>query len=238
MNDRSGHRERRCSRLLVALAALAAVLGALHAAVLPASARQTERPVLSRSGPALDDVTDVPSCVSYLTGLGLASQDQATAGCQAIAGALPAGTSFGTFFSCLQGQVTGGTALNAALSSCQAQFASSANGGTASTPPATGRSSAAGCSAGNGTWNSDYGTLTLTTNGTSVSGTYDYDGGKITGTVSGNTLKGTWSQQPSYQPPSDAGDIQFTFNTDGSFSGQWRYGSSGDWQPWNGTCAS
>lgn len=113
--------------------------------------------------------------------------------------------------------------------------------GSASSSPQTLRirpDVAGGCTAWNGTWDSDFGTLKLTTSGSSVSGTYNYLGGNVTGTVSGNTLAGTWSQQPSFQPPNDAGDLQFTFNSDGSFSGQWRYGSSGDWQTWNGTCAS
>jgi hypothetical protein len=97
---------------------------------------------------------------------------------------------------------------------------------------------AGGCTAWNGTWTSDFGTLKLTTNGSAVTGTYDSSGGQVTGQASGSGLSGTWSQQPSYQPPNDAGDLQFTLNSDGSFSGQWRYGSSGDWQTWNGTCAS
>jgi hypothetical protein len=113
--------------------------------------------------------------------------------------------------------------------------------GSASSSPQTLRirpDAAGGCTAWNGSWDSDFGTLKLTTSGSSVSGTYDYLGGKVTGTVSGNTLTGTWSEQDTYQPPNDAGDLQFTFNSDGSFSGQWRYGSSGDWSAWNGTCAS
>jgi hypothetical protein len=77
--------------------------------------------------------------------------------------------------------------------------------------------------------------MSLSTSGSSASGTYSYKGGKITGTVSGNKLTGTWSQQPSYNPPSDAGDFQFTL-TNGGFTGQWRYGSSGNWSSWNGTC--
>jgi hypothetical protein len=81
--------------------------------------------------------------------------------------------------------------------------------------------------------------MRLSASGSSVTGTYDYQGGKIGGTVSGNTLKGKWSQQPSYQAPDDAGDLQFTLSSDASsFTGQWRYGSSGNWSSWNGTCVS
>jgi pimeloyl-ACP methyl ester carboxylesterase len=96
-----------------------------------------------------------------------------------------------------------------------------------------------GCSGWAGTWSTDYGTMQLSVSGSAVTGTYDYMGGKISGKVSGNTLTGTWSQQPSYKPPNDAGDLQFTLAPGGnSFSGLWRYGSSGDWATWNGACVA
>jgi len=46
-----------------------------------------------------------------------------------------------------------------------------------------------------------------------------------------------WSEAPSYQPPNDGGDVEFTLSPDGSsFAGKWRHGSSGDWNTdWNGT---
>jgi hypothetical protein len=80
-----------------------------------------------------------------------------------------------------------------------------------------------------------WGRLTLTQSGDQVTGSYTYENGKLTGYATGNTLVGTWSEAPTYNPPDDAGDVQFTLSTDGnSFSGHWRYGSSGDWKPWNG----
>lgn len=79
-----------------------------------------------------------------------------------------------------------------------------------------------------GKWNTDWGTMTLNQTGNDVTGNYEYDSGKISGTVSGNILKGTWSEYPTYNPPRDAGDIEFTLDGD-SFTGKWRYGSSGDW---------
>jgi hypothetical protein len=50
-------------------------------------------------------------------------------------------------------------------------------------------------------------------------------------------LVGTWSQSPSYAPPADAGDFEFTLAADGqSFTGRYRYGSDGTWfTTWNGT---
>jgi len=77
--------------------------------------------------------------------------------------------------------------------------------------------------------------MVLTQNGDSVSGTYTYDNGKITGKVSGNVLTGTWSESPSYSPPGDAGEIEFTMASDRkSFTGKWRYGSEGGWENWEG----
>ena len=80
-----------------------------------------------------------------------------------------------------------------------------------------------------------WGRLTLSQSGDQVTGSYTYDNGKLTGYAAGNTLVGTWSEAPTYNPPNDAGDVQFNLSADGnSFTGHWRYGSAGDWKPWNG----
>jgi hypothetical protein len=73
----------------------------------------------------------------------------------------------------------------------------------------------------------------------SVTGAYDWDGGRINikqSKTSGLAI-GTWSESPTYKPPDDAGDIEVQQSQDGnSFTGKWRYGSSGDWTgEWNGT---
>jgi hypothetical protein len=88
-----------------------------------------------------------------------------------------------------------------------------------------------------GTWDTEWGPLELQQSGSSVIGTYTHDQGRIQGTVSGNKLIGTWSESPSYSPPDDAGDFEFTMSDDcGSFNGVWRYGSIGDWSgSWSGT---
>jgi hypothetical protein len=88
-----------------------------------------------------------------------------------------------------------------------------------------------------GVWESgQWGRMELKQSGNTVTGTYTWDEGKIQGTVSDNILRGMWSESPSYSPPDDAGDFEFTLSSDGkSFSGQWRYGSDGDWDgDWNG----
>jgi|GEM_PF-812073 len=94
-----------------------------------------------------------------------------------------------------------------------------------------------------GTWNTVWGSLSsqmhLQQTGNRVTGTYEWDNGKIEGLVSGNTLTGTWSEAPSYSPPGDAGDFEFTISPDcNSFTGRWRYGSAGGWGEWNGTRVS
>lgn len=86
-----------------------------------------------------------------------------------------------------------------------------------------------------GEWDSNWGKMILTQNGSIVTGTYTHDKGRINGTISGNILKGTWSESPSYAPPNDAGDLELTMAADGkSFSGKWRYGSEGSWGDWEG----
>ena len=105
----------------------------------------------------------------------------------------------------------------------------------------TGTPSASSYQGWAGTWNTNWGTMYLTQSTGRVTGTYAYDKGKIEGSISknlsGNILAGTWSESPSYAPPDDAGDIEFTLSPDGnSFTGKWRYGSSGDWDgTWTGT---
>lgn len=83
-----------------------------------------------------------------------------------------------------------------------------------------------------GTWDTNWGKMELVQTGTRVTGTYEHDNGKIVGEESGNSLIGTWSEAPSYSPPDDAGDFEFTISPDcNSFTGKWRYGStSGDWK--------
>jgi hypothetical protein len=84
-----------------------------------------------------------------------------------------------------------------------------------------------------GVWDTDWGQMVLTQSNGTVTGTYEHDQGQIQGTVQGNILTGTWSEYPSYAPPDDAGDFEFTLSADGnSFLGRWRYDSEGDWSEW------
>jgi hypothetical protein len=84
-----------------------------------------------------------------------------------------------------------------------------------------------------GTWKTDFGMVTFIQAGNDVTGSYTHDNGKIEGTLEGNILRGRWSEGPSYKPPKDAGDLEFTFSEDGrKFTGTWRYGF--DKQTWDG----
>lgn len=87
-----------------------------------------------------------------------------------------------------------------------------------------------------GFWDTNFGVLEIEEiTDRKVTGTYTHDSGKITGSIKGNILSGTWSEEPSYLPPKDAGDFEFTLKSDGlSFIGKYRYGSSGTWKTWDG----
>gem|GEM_PF-2383022 len=104
----------------------------------------------------------------------------------------------------------------------------------APTPTATAAPSATASWAG--TWDTDYGVMVLTQTTSAVSGTYTWNDGKLAGSTTGGVLSGRWSESPSYQPPSDAGDIEFRMSADGnSFTGTWGYGyGAGKPYVWNG----
>jgi len=88
-----------------------------------------------------------------------------------------------------------------------------------------------------GEWDSPYGLMTLTQSGSQVNGTYEHQAGILTGAASGNTLKGWWSEAPTHNLPDDAGEVELSMSADGqSFTGRWRYDSTGSWSDnWNGT---
>jgi len=89
-----------------------------------------------------------------------------------------------------------------------------------------------------GTYETNFGALTLKLNGNKVSGTYPHDAGRIEGTWEGSRMVGRWSEAPTYKPPHDAGDFVFAFPKDfKSFAGKWRYGFGGkEWSgDWHGT---
>jgi hypothetical protein len=88
-----------------------------------------------------------------------------------------------------------------------------------------------------GIWNATWGEMYLFQSGSGVTGNYTWDDGRLEGSLSGSTFTGRWFEAPSYSEPRDAGDVEFTFSENcTSFSGKWRYGSSGNWsEDWSGT---
>lgn len=87
-----------------------------------------------------------------------------------------------------------------------------------------------------GVWSTNWGRMELQQVGDRVTGHYTHDRGRINAKIVGNQLIGKWSEADTYHPPNDAGDIEFTLSSDGrSFTGKWRYGSSGSWSDgWTG----
>jgi hypothetical protein len=87
-----------------------------------------------------------------------------------------------------------------------------------------------------GTWDSDFGKLTLDAGG---SGSYDGStDGTVSGHVTGNVDEGTWTQPGN---PTLEGTFKFTLSGDGqTFTGDWAYKSGGCGMGcgWNGRCIS
>lgn len=79
-----------------------------------------------------------------------------------------------------------------------------------------------------GTWETNWGSMTLAQSGMSVSGNYGWDQGRIEGTLeqagSEYILDGYWSEAPTYNFPNDKGKIRFIFTSENSFAGNWSYG--------------
>ncbi len=81
-----------------------------------------------------------------------------------------------------------------------------------------------------GNWSSSWGDMTLIQINDEVAGTYTYKSGTLQGTVSGNVLTGTWVINDPTTSTNCTRDLELTMGTDGkSFTGKWRYGTSGEW---------
>jgi hypothetical protein len=83
-----------------------------------------------------------------------------------------------------------------------------------------------------GTWQSTYGEMQLTVNGSRVTGTYTSGGGEIVGVVSGDTMTFRW-----YETSRDQGGSGvFWLSEDGdSFTGEWTNDGSEGVSSWSGT---
>jgi len=89
-----------------------------------------------------------------------------------------------------------------------------------------------------GRWQTNWGEMTLTqTEDNNVTGRYTHDDGKIEGTISGRSFTGRWSEAPTYEDPNDGGLVELEFEPNcNSFTGRWKYGTTGDWKEngWTG----
>lgn len=81
-----------------------------------------------------------------------------------------------------------------------------------------------------GTWAGDWGTITIQIDDGEVRAAYLHDQGTITGTFENGVIVGWWTELPSREPDSDAGEVEFRFvrTDEGVFlDGRWRYGTTG-----------
>jgi len=85
----------------------------------------------------------------------------------------------------------------------------------------------AAASAWDGEWDTNWGKMTLTQTGNTVSGTYTHNAGRIEAQVVGNKIVGNWYQS------NGSGKMEFEMDSDGAgFQGKWRYNNSGTWNSW------
>jgi len=84
-----------------------------------------------------------------------------------------------------------------------------------------------------GTYQTDFGKMTLTQNGNQVTGSYEYNSGRISGSIDKGILYFTWAEGGG----ATSGTGYFQLSADGKkFTGQWRYGTSGAYTgDWSGT---
>ncbi len=78
-----------------------------------------------------------------------------------------------------------------------------------------------------GRWQTEWGVVELKVKDRDLKGTYPHDSGRLEGKVSldGMTVTGTWKEAPSFAPPKDAGEFEFTLSENGkTFDGHYWYG--------------
>jgi len=75
-----------------------------------------------------------------------------------------------------------------------------------------------------GEWYTEFGKMVLKQEFNRITGTYEFGNGRIEGIISGYTLKGFWSEEPTYDCPSEKGPFEFNFSSNGNvFRGVWGY---------------
>lgn len=89
-----------------------------------------------------------------------------------------------------------------------------------------------------GTWDTTYGMMTFVVTGNHASGVYEYRNGTLDATLSADrrSMEGWWYEEPTRNPPDDAGRVVFYLSDDGNtITGQWWYGQGEEGGTWDGT---
>ncbi|MBV9139345.1 MAG: toll/interleukin-1 receptor domain-containing protein [Pseudonocardiales bacterium] len=79
-----------------------------------------------------------------------------------------------------------------------------------------------------GHWYGDWGNSYFLVVRDSVRVVYDYRNGRILANIRGNMISGWWAEEPTRQPPDNAGEVEFSLPDGGDASnlkGRWWYGS-------------
>lgn len=86
-----------------------------------------------------------------------------------------------------------------------------------------------------GTYSTEWGKMILIQQGNLVTGNYEHDNGILEGTLTGNVITGKWKEDPTKEPPFDAGLLKFEFNESmTTFTGYWKYGFD-EMSEWSGS---
>jgi hypothetical protein len=84
-----------------------------------------------------------------------------------------------------------------------------------------------------GLWGGDWGDMLLKKVGSEYWGAYTHDQGTVVVRLyADGAFRGWWTEVPSRNVPSDAGDVEFRFAWDNgtlALDGRWRYGTEGGW---------
>jgi len=87
-----------------------------------------------------------------------------------------------------------------------------------------------------GTYTTEWGKMVLMQEGNLVTGYYEHDNGILSGMLNGMVITGSWKEEPTKEPPLDAGLLEFVFENDlKSFTGYWKYGADEN-NDWSGSC--
>ena len=87
-----------------------------------------------------------------------------------------------------------------------------------------------------GTWDTDFGRMTLEVDGLAVRGSYERGNGRLSGIYDprGSAISGFWMEEPTHASPANFGPMVMLLASDGqSFQGQWGHGAtdlSNEWQ--------